>query len=327
MKILLTTFSIVLFGVLHLQAQSIGTAYKLLEQGKFPDAIKQFTSLIQSSPNDEQLYYGRAFAYFQNKEYNLAKSDAQKAISLKNTYLEAIALSANSNFMLKDYQGSVADLTKGLEISPTVGQFLVMRGELLCTYLGNKEGGCKDLNKAKSLGSKEAVTSLEKYCNESKSSKNEMFGLNFPPDEKWGVADRQETDNELMLVFLRQGEDLKKWQQMVNMMQMKGLTTNAQFTLDSVKKIFVNIALKKAPESTVKSLQAGSIEGRDYIMFVVESPYFENDKNPESQLYFILQGKNDIYACSRSIKSKSIPKSILDSWVSFFKSTIIKEVE
>ena len=57
-----------------------------------------------------------------------------------------------------------------------------------------------------------------------------------------------------------------------------------------------------------------------WIIFTIECPNFKDDKNPESQLWYIIQGKTSLYTNFRAIKKASIPTELKEKWIEFFKS-------
>ncbi|MBL7974113.1 MAG: tetratricopeptide repeat protein [Candidatus Kapabacteria bacterium] len=309
------------------KSQDKNNAYKKLQEGKFKEAIPLFTTLIKSQPNDAQLHYARGFALYQVREYEKSLVDVVNACELKPDFIEAIFLYANLKYMTKDYKGSVAQLDKALLLDSINVQALTMRGELRCSLKGDLDGGCNDLKKASALGSDAANQAYNKYCIQGQKPNKEMFGLNFPPEEKWSVADRQETQGQLSLFFLREGEDLQNWKQIVHMLQMQNVSKDSDLSLDTVENIFILQAKKNSPKAKVTKLSSGMISNRKYKMFTVETQGSENEKVKESTLFFIVQGNNDLYACSRSIKLGTIPKDILEEWIRFFKETIIKDAE
>jgi hypothetical protein len=43
--------------------------------------------------------------------------------------------------------------------------------------------------------------------------------------------------------------------------------------------------------------------------------------SPESQVWYISQGKNTLFAVFRAIRENKIPDDILEKWITFFKSS------
>ena len=58
-----------------------------------------------------------------------------------------------------------------------------------------------------------------------------------------------------------------------------------------------------------------------WILFKIEAPNFTNDKNPESQLYYIIQGEQSLYSNFVAIKEKKLSSEFIDKWTKVFKSS------
>ena len=57
-----------------------------------------------------------------------------------------------------------------------------------------------------------------------------------------------------------------------------------------------------------------------WIIFTIEAPSFKNDKTPESQLWYIVQGKQALYTNFRAVKQATVPADLKDKWIKFFKA-------
>ena len=65
-----------------------------------------------------------------------------------------------------------------------------------------------------------------------------------------------------------------------------------------------------------------------WIIFKIETPKFKtDDKGPESQLWYIVQGETSLYTNFRAIKEKEISKDLETKWVKFFKKGKIVYME
>ena len=72
---------------------STGTDYvnqgdSLLAQGKWNEAVSQYSSAIEADPENAALYHSRAQAYIYLEKYDEALSDLNKAMELQPDYAE-----------------------------------------------------------------------------------------------------------------------------------------------------------------------------------------------------------------------------------------------
>jgi hypothetical protein len=64
-----------------------------------------------------------------------------------------------------------------------------------------------------------------------------------------------------------------------------------------------------------------------WVLFKIESPQFNNDKTPESQLYYLIQGETSVYPNFVAIKSKNISDDFFKKWASIFKNSKLKFID
>ena len=55
-------------------------------------------------------------------------------------------------------------------------------------------------------------------------------------------------------------------------------------------------------------------------MFTIDCAEYKKDDNPESQLWFLIQGKTSFYMCFRAIKKAKIDDENIAKWSKFFKA-------
>ena len=132
MKILLTSIMIFSTGVLFAQNSAYGWYFegnKQLFRKNYEAAVKAYDKAIEMDENADYAYYNRGNARFEQKQYMEARLDYNKTILINPEYAEA-------------YYG---------------------RGRCKI-FLGDKEGGCKDLQEAKKMEFTPAKEEIEIYC-------------------------------------------------------------------------------------------------------------------------------------------------------------------
>ena len=117
-----------------------GEADQRAKQGKYAEAIKDYTQAIDANP-DYRSYFGRAGAYRQLQQYDQALADYSKAIALKPDSAAAYHDRAICQVHLGFDNGAAEDYDRALELDPTNAHTWNARGFI---YL--KKGG---YNKAK----------------------------------------------------------------------------------------------------------------------------------------------------------------------------------
>jgi len=150
--------------------------------------------------------------------------------------------------------------------------------------------------------------------------KQENLKIIWPEEYKWKIGSNQEDGNISMLELIPGDETLEKWTIMGTMMSLKGAKN---IPMDAIMQTMIDQAKQNAPKATLTLIEKNESDKSHWIIFKIESPRFNNDKNPESQLYYIIQGETSLYTNFVAIKEKSLSKEFVDKWTAVFKSSEI----
>jgi WD40 repeat protein/Flp pilus assembly protein TadD len=119
-------------------------------QGKYKQAISNYSQAIALNPNSDKAYSNRAAAYNDQKDYQKAIADSSKAISLNPTYASAYINRGLAYYHQGNYQQAIADYNKAIELAPGNAIAYNNRG-LAYTRLGNQQAAQADKQKAAAL--------------------------------------------------------------------------------------------------------------------------------------------------------------------------------
>lgn len=115
-------------------------------------AIKDYSRAIEYDEEFLTAYNNRGSAYLDLKEYKKAISDYNKAIELSPNYAQIYAYRGRAYFVTNKYKQAMADYDKALTLDKNLAYAYYQRGLLFYTVNYDFKKGCKDLNKAISLG-------------------------------------------------------------------------------------------------------------------------------------------------------------------------------
>ena len=172
-----------------------GIAYEQL--GMIDKAVKDYSKVIKIKPGLSEAYINRALLYKKSQKYILAISDLDKAIDLRPDFPFAYLYRADAFFEIdsldaaaKDYRVLLSMLPNYIKAHKRLAQIYYDQqnyptaleyASKLCELDSNSEGSfmlraeifialnridpaCKDLIRAKELGSETAGTMLSKHC-------------------------------------------------------------------------------------------------------------------------------------------------------------------
>jgi tetratricopeptide (TPR) repeat protein len=172
-----------------------GHAY--LKAGKYKEAINDLSKAVREDPANFDLYQERAEAYAGLLNYSSALKDMQFYLKYFNDDNEALyrcgeyyyaaedyinALKCFNRNLMEDpnnpayykargksylktstYRYAISDLSMSLDLNPGDAETWMYHG-LAAIQSGDKENGCSSLNKARMLGSAEAVRYIMENC-------------------------------------------------------------------------------------------------------------------------------------------------------------------
>lgn len=122
-----------------------GLAYN--EYGKFQDAIKDFTKVIELYPKYNYAFFYRAYAKDHLDDVQGAIQDYTKVIQLDPLDQEAYFNRGMCKVKLEDHQGAIADFTKAIEINPKFEQGQAYLHRAVAKYnVGDTKGSEEDFN-------------------------------------------------------------------------------------------------------------------------------------------------------------------------------------
>jgi tetratricopeptide (TPR) repeat protein len=288
-----------------------------LEKHKNQDykgAIKDYDKAIAADKNLTEAYFNRGTCALALKDFKTAMADFNKTLALDPAYVKAYYNRATVFASEDKYEQALPDLDKLISLEPSFPNALNLRGQIRA-QTGNKEGGCEDFNKAKEFGDALADKYIMIFCTEPQASEGLM--LEWPLDEKWKLGSNQENDKMRMIEVIHTNETLEKWTEIGTMMTVKGAKN---IPMDKAMNLMYEQTKQNSLNAKLTFIEKDETAEYPWIIFLLECPEFTTDKTPESQLWYIIQGKSALYTNFRAIKKASIPDDIKAKWISFFKT-------
>jgi len=285
------------------------------KQQDFKGAIKNYDKAIKEDKTNKEAYYNRGTCELALKDFKSAMTDFSKTIELDPKYVKAYYSRASVFISQEKYLEALPDLDKTVELDPTTPNALTLRGQIRA-QTGNKKGACEDFNLAKQIGDNQANKYLAQFCGNEQQG-GESLMLVWPEDENWKVGSNQENEEIAMLELIHSNETLEKWTEFGSMMSIKGAKN---IPMDEAMNLMFEQAKLNAPKAKLTFIEKDESVEYPWIIFTIEAPGFKNDKTPESQLWYIVQGKTSLYTNFRAVKQATVPADLKEKWIKFFKT-------
>lgn len=110
-------------------------------------SIEKLNGMIEQEPENAQLYYERALAYYEFGDLALALQDFDKTISLEPEFASAYHDRGICRFELTRFQEAMADFNRAVQLDPEYSEAYFNRS-LVWDELAESEKALADLDKA-----------------------------------------------------------------------------------------------------------------------------------------------------------------------------------
>lgn len=285
------------------------------EKQDFKGAIKDYTKAIKSDKKNKDAYFNRGTCELALKDFKSAMSDFNKTIKIDPEFVKAYYSRASVFVSQKKYTEALPDLDKTIALDATLPNALTLRGQIRA-QTGNKKGACEDFNQAKEIGDSQADKYLSQFCG-NKQQQGESLSLYWPEDENWKIGSKQENEQIDMLELIHTDETLEDWTELGSMISIKGARNTP---MDKAMNLMFEQSKHNSPKAKLTFIEKDESVEYPWIIFTIESPNFKNDKTPESQLWYIVQGKTSLYTNFRAVKKAEISEDLKEKWTKFFKT-------
>jgi hypothetical protein len=154
---------------------------------------------------------------------------------------------------------------------------------------------------------------IHNNINAQTNSKTETLTINWPKEEGWHIADQKENATQKMIELLKGKETFENFSEIGTTYIFRG-----SMYVPIENKIEELYQRLKANAPTAKKTIIEKDEKAKYpwIIYKIESP-------TESQVWYAIQGKNEIYVSFWATKQKEITTKSQEKWVKIFKSSKI----
>jgi len=306
-------FSLITFG--QTSTEYLETGILKHQQKDYKSAIKDYSKAIKSDKNNKEAYYNRGICEQSLNNLKSAKDDFDKTLKLDPKFVKVYYSRATIFVTQQKYKEALPDLDKVIELDSSFPNVLTLRGQIRA-QTGNKIGACEDFNKAKELGDTQAGKYLNQFCGNEQQI-GESLSLHWPESENWKIGDNQENSEQHVIDFIHTNETIDNWTELGNMTSIKGVKG---VPMDKIMGLMFDQSKLNAPKAKLTFIEKDENTKYPWILFTIESPRFKNDKTPESQLWYVVQGKQSLYTNFRAIKKVKISAELIAKWSKFFKA-------
>ena len=120
--------------------------------------------------------------------------------------------------------------------------------------------------------------------------------------------------------MIQNKHDIEKWTQLGTTITLFGVSGVGP---EAVMKLTMDQTLKTAPDARMTEIARDLAAENPWILFKIESPRYTTADYTESQLYYAIQGKQNLYSNFVALKTATLPKDFTEKWSAIFKASKI----
>jgi len=151
----------------------------------------------------------------------------------------------------------------------------------------------------------------------------ESLKITWTEEYEWKLISNQENENTHIIEIIPGKEEASSWTMLGQMMSIKGTVS---VPMEQAQNLMYNQTKLSSPDSKLTFLEKDEDNEYPWILFKIESAHFKDGVNPESQLWYIRQGKTSLYVNFIAVKEKTLEKNFSDHWSAVFKTSEIVEL-
>jgi hypothetical protein len=149
--------------------------------------------------------------------------------------------------------------------------------------------------------------------NAQSNSKNDKLTIKWPKEEGWHIADQQKSDSQTMIELLKGKETFENFSEIGTTYIFRG---SMYVPIENkIEELYQRIK-KNAPTAKKTIIEKDEKAKNPWYIYKIESP-------TESQVWYAIQGKNEIYVSFWAIRQSEITQEAQEKWIKIFKTSEI----
>ncbi|MGZ3873759.1 MAG: hypothetical protein ACXVJD_12625 [Mucilaginibacter sp.] len=147
--------------------------------------------------------------------------------------------------------------------------------------------------------------------------KEEVLKIFWPTEYHWKIGSNQQSATQQMVEIVPGNETLKNWTIIGTMLVLKG----ARRPLAQVPGVLLAQLQKRAKDAKLSVIEQSQTNNYNWIMFKIQASSFIDSPTPESQLYYVIQGRSALFINFVAVKQATLSPLFLEKWAVIFKKS------
>ena len=135
-QLVIKSLSLILFSVFSYSCSNSSEAFldkgrELLKAGKPKEAISMFNNAIDKDEENAEAFNARGVAFFEQKDYQSAQFDYEKAMALNPDWYKPVFNRALLRVAKQDLEGALSDYNLAIQLDSNQSEIYLNRGTIL----------------------------------------------------------------------------------------------------------------------------------------------------------------------------------------------------
>ncbi|MFD0749250.1 hypothetical protein ACFQZS_03790 [Mucilaginibacter calamicampi] len=149
--------------------------------------------------------------------------------------------------------------------------------------------------------------------------KQEVLKIFWPKEYNWKIASNQQSATQQMVELIPGNQTLQNWSIIGSMLVLK----NARRPLAAIPPVLLAAMQKRAKSAKLLVIEQSQTNGYNWILFKIQASGFKDSPKPESQLYYVMQGRSALFINFVAVKEAMLSPLFLEKWAVIFKQSKI----
>lgn len=150
------------------------------------------------------------------------------------------------------------------------------------------------------------------------SQKRDSLVINFPQKYKLVLKNDQQDSRQILREWIPNGQNWENYDIIATMSVVKNANS---VSIDQFKNLIVKGLKEKTKGFKYTELDKNDNAKDGYLIFKCESDSYKNSNDKESQIYFLIKGKSDLFANIIALKTDKFSDEFVEEWRKIFKES------
>lgn len=152
-------------------------------------------------------------------------------------------------------------------------------------------------------------------------SKREVLKINLPGDYKWKMTYNFEDSSKSFTQYLPESDEPANFTLACTIEVRKNIVMP---DMELLIKSLSDVAIQESAKAKVTVIEKNTKEKNFWVIMKTETSDFPNDPKPESDLYYIYQGNQNVFVTYVSLREKQFSEAFLEKWIKAYKNSIVR---